>query len=186
MSGIIEQAMQAEARKRGAGKFVGYSGNLGELRSQLRAITDSKEGRKLTREAAKAALVKFNIETGKNAAALNLKPSGKAWRKKLQQLTSYRYKGQARRGGYFGAQTGINYAKAKAKVLKISHLVEQGFQHFRAGKISGNWFRKDAFHDAYGEVEERFATYVEWGWQQLVNTGKAPTAKQMRKAHGDK
>jgi len=178
MSMIDDMQLQGRDRRQGAGRFVGFGADTRKLQKQVKSMVDSQQGRKVVREASKAALTLFNIETGKNAAALNLKPSGKGWRKLLQKASSYKYKASATATGHFSAATGINYAKA---ILRISHLVERGFQHFRAGKVGGNFFREGAFRTEKKNVLRRFSANMTWGYAQLQKTGKAPSASQMRK-----
>ena len=178
MSMIDDMQLQARDRRRGAGKFVGFGADTKSLQKQVNRMVSSQQGRKVVREASKAALQLFNKETGKNAADLNLKPSGKGWRKLLAKDKAYKYKASATASGHFSAVTGINYGYA---VLRISHLVERGFQHFRAGKISGSWFRQNAFQEKKQEVFDRFQGNMGWGLDILNKTGKAPSASKMRK-----
>ena len=175
----MSRSLQGPGKRATAAKYVGFSNvDSKRLQKQVKSMVDSKQGRKVVREASKAALQIFNKETAKNAAALDLKPSGKGWRKLLQKDSSYKYKASAKANGSFSASTGINYAKA---VLRISHLVERGFRHFKAGKISGNWFRMDAFRDKKQAVFNRFYNNMAWGYDRMNKTGKAPSASQMRK-----
>ena len=176
MGYFSEQA--ANYPKQRATKFVGFGADTKSLQKQVKGMVGSQQGRKVVREASKAALQIFNQETGENAAALNLKPSGKGWRKLLKKDKAYKYKASAQATGYFSAATGINYKHA---TLRISHLVERGFQHFRAGKVSGNWFRMEAFQDNKKKVFARFSDNMAWGMEQVNKTGKAPSASKMRK-----
>ena len=159
-------------------KFVGFSADTRQVKDFIKGISGSKEGRKVTRAAARAALEIFNVETGDNAGKLNLKSSGKGWRKLLKKKSSYLYKISARNDGSFKAVTGINYKKA---VLRVSHLVERGFQHSKAGKVTGTWYRFKAYEDNQQKVMQMFMRNLKWGWTQTAKTGKAPSASQIRK-----
>ena len=172
------QAYEDARSRRGAGKLVGFVADTTEINRFVKAVSGDKEGRKVIRNASRAALEIFNVETGDNAAALNLKPSGKQWRKTLKKKASYLYRISAPKSGRFSAKTGINYKKA---VLRVSHLVERGFQHFRAGKVTGNWFRYEAFEQNRERVMREAVRNMKWGWEQVAKTGKAPTAAQTRK-----
>jgi hypothetical protein len=178
MSMIDDMQLQARDRRQGAGRWVGFGADTKSLQKMVKGMVGSQQGRRVVREASKAALEIFNVETGKNAAALNLKPSGRGWRKLLTKRKAYKYKASATASGHFSAATGINYGYA---ILRISHLVERGFQHFRAGKVGGNWFRMDAFREKKQEVFNRFAANMAWGFDRMNKTGKAPSASQMRK-----
>ena len=178
MSMIDDMQLQARDRRQGAGRWVGFGADTKGLQKMVKSMVGSQQGRKVVREASKAALTLFNIETGDNAAKLNLKPSGKGWRKLLTKAKAYKYKASAKASGQFSAATGINYGYA---ILRVSHLVERGFQHFRAGKVSGNWFRMDAFRAKKQQVFNRFAANMAWGFDRMNKTGKAPSASQMRK-----
>jgi hypothetical protein len=159
-------------------KWVGFTADTKQIQKQIDELTKGQQGRKVVREASKAALQIFNKETAENATKLNLKPSGKGWRKMLKKDSSYKYKASAKNTGTFSAVTGINYKKA---VLRISHLVERGFQHFKAGKVSGNWFRMNAFKDNRDKFYDLFSSHMQWGMEQVIKTGKAPSASKMRK-----
>ena len=164
--------------RRARGRYVGFTSDTRQIDSFIKAVSGNREGRKVTRSAARAALEIFNVETGENAADLNLNPSGKQWRKTLKRSSSYAYKISAKNNGSFSAFTGVNYKKA---VLRISHLVERGFQHFRAGKVGGNWYRFQAFAQKRDEVLSKFMRNLMWGREQVGKTGKAPTAAQIRR-----
>ncbi len=171
-------AYENKLARRARGKYVTMTADTKEIDRFIKAISGDKEGRKVTRNAAIAALELFNIETGKEAADLNLKKSGKGWRKTLSKLSAYKTKASAKSDGSFKAKTGINYKKA---VLRVSHLVERGFQHFRAGKVPGNWFRQQAYDKNRDKVMSNFMRNLTWGWGQVAKTGKAPTFSKIRK-----
>ena len=150
-----------------------------QLRRQIDSLSKGKEGRKVIRAASRAALEVFNMETADNAAELNLKPSGKGWRKALKKKGNYKYSYNVTSGAAFTASTGINYKKNP--ILAVSHLVERGFNHFKAGRIAGEWYRYDAYEDNYKRIMSNMKNNLIWGWEQVVKTGRAPTASKMRK-----
>ena len=158
--------------------WLGFGADNRKLEQQIKSMANGQQGRKAIREASKAALQIFNKETGKNAAALPLKESGKGWRKLLLKDKAYKYKASAHSTGYFSAVTGINYKHA---ALRISHLVEMGFRHFHAGKVTARRFRAEAFKTEKPKVMRRFSENLTWAYEQISKTGKAPTASKMRK-----
>tara|TARA_R110001632_G_scaffold67839_1_gene159389 strand:+ start:128 stop:676 length:549 start_codon:yes stop_codon:yes gene_type:complete len=179
MSGIDDFHLRAaEKRRNGSNRFVGFQAETSELRRFINAVSGDKEGRKVIRNASRAALEVFNDATAERAGKLPLKKSGKGWRKMLKKRSSYLYKLSATSVGKFSAETGINYKKA---TLRISHLVERGFRHFTAGKVSGNWFRMEAYVMNRERVMRETVRNMQWGWEQVAKTGKAPTAAQTRK-----
>lgn len=150
-----------------------------ELQRTIDKITKGPAGRKVLRNASRAALEVFNVETGDEAGKLKLKKSGKGWRKALTKLGNYKYYISARNSATFTAATGVNYKKAK--VLNVTHLVEQGFKHFKIGKISGHWFRHGAFEKNYKRIMNSLKDNIAWGMNTYIRSGKVPSASQMRK-----
>jgi len=151
------------------------------LNRLVRAYNGSSAGRKVIRNAYRSGLEVFNQETGEEAAKLNLKKSGKGWRKLIKKRGSYGYKVQVLKATA-KAWTGINYKKNKN--LRISHLIDRGFKHISGKTVGGNWFRRKAFNKARRKVFKTITDNLMWGMQQVSMTGKAPSASQMRKRHG--
>lgn len=141
-------------------------------------LRNGKQGRRLIRNASRVALELFNEETGNNARELDLKPSGKKWRRLLGRRTSYAYRAKMS-GQRFQFWTGVNYKKP---VLRISHLVERGFRHAATGKrIAGQWFRREAFQRNQRRVMRRFADAMSRGADIITATGKAPSVGTLRR-----
>jgi len=144
---------------------------------QLMRDLDSKEGRKVIRHSARLGLEVINDQTSENAKDLKLKKSGKGWRKMLQKRSSYKYKFKNTGRSNFSAVSGINYRKP---ILRISHLVERGFNHISGTRVWGNWFREHAFATERDKVMKVFATAMGYGLEMLSNSGKAPGLKTLR------
>ena len=148
------------------------------LMASLRGITETQEGRKIARNASAAAIEIFNVETGKEASKMSFKSTRKLWRKAIKQAGSYKTKSFATREG-FGAVTGLNYAKKP--ILSISHLIEKGFRHVKAGFVKARPYRETAFQKKDRKVRDQTEALISWGIQQYMRTGKAPTVGQMKR-----
>ena len=181
MSDGLNAREDAISKRLGLHRMLTVVADTSELKRMSDMLTKSKEGRKAARNSAKASLRVFNIYTGIEASKLKLKKSGKNWRKTLTKKGSYRYKTSARTGGVVSATTFINYKKA---VLKISHLVEEGFKHFKLGKISGHWFRKNAFDNNYKKVQRIFLQNMQYSYNHMLRTGRAPTESKLARRYG--
>ena len=138
---------------------------------------NSKEGRKVIRNSGRVALETFNEETAENAKNLPLSPSGKKWRKKMARKGSYTYKSKNAGKSNFSFWSGVNYKK---KELRITHLVEAGFQHPSGKQVTGHWFRKDAYRENRGRVVAQFKRLMLTGNDILLGSGKAPGLKTLR------
>ena len=186
MSGIIEQQMQREWEKwykaQGFHRSLTVYADTKELENMAQAlIGKGKNGQIAARNSASASLRVFNKWTGVEASKLKLKKSGKNWRKALTKAGSYKYRASARSdGAVVHATTFVNYKKA---VLKISHLVEEGFRHFKVGKISGHWFRKNAFDKHYRQVQRVFIRNMEFSYRELLRTGKPVSIGRLAKRY---
>lgn len=137
-----------------------------------------KEGKKVIKMACRMALEVINEETAQEAAALNLKESGKGWRKLLTKKGSYIYRNRRNSAGIFWFYTAINYKKP---ILRISHLVEKGFNHIKSGLVAGNWFRKEAFRKKQKEALKRLELNLLYGIDKLHKGEKIPNLSQWRK-----
>ena len=62
---------------------------------------EGREGKKVIRQSCRVALELINEETSKQALQLNLKPSGKGWRKALKKKSAFIYKNRKNRKGHF-------------------------------------------------------------------------------------
>ena len=152
------------------------------LNKKIDELLNGKEGRKVLRRSSTVALELVNDETVERVKRLPLKPSGRGWRKALKRKSSafkYRFEGlDKKKGGKFGAITGINY---KIKALKISHLVEGGFRHVRGKfRVKGKQYREKAYDSKTLATLKGFRNALYRSYQYLGKTGKAPSLKMTR------
>jgi len=158
------------------GGYITGTVDTKEVDKLIRKLHKGKEGRKLIRQASRVALELFNEETAEQVSQLDLTPSGKKWRKEMKKKGSYAYRAKMS-GDRYHFWTGVNYKKT---VLRITHLVNDGFKHKQAGKIAGFFFREKAFELKRAEVMRRFKSYMERGIDIIRATGKAPGLKTLR------
>ena len=168
-------------KRRGHTRMIRVQADTSELQRTAKQLTATKEGRKATRNSAKASLRIFNVQTGIEAARLKLKPSGKHWRKTMTKKGSYTYKTSAKQGGVVRATTGINYKKP---VLRISHLVESGFKHPEHGFVRGLLYRYHAFEKNYKRVQDTFLKNMQYSINYMLRTGRAPTESKLARRYG--
>ena len=139
---------------------------------------EGREGKKVIRQSCRVALELINEETSKQALQLNLKPSGKGWRKALKKKSAFIYKNRKNRKGHFWFYSAINYKKP---ILRISHLVEKGFQHFKSGFVSGNWYRKAAFEQQRTRALMELHKSLKYGMGFIAKGEKVPGLVKYRK-----
>ena len=145
-----------------------------------RLMLNDKEGEKIVKHACRLALEVINEETGVQASQLNLKDSGKGWRKMMTKVrSSYIYRTRRIFSGGFFFYTAVNYKKP---VLRISHLIEKGFRHLFSGNVRGFWFRKEAFEKKRHETLRTLENNLRVGMTLRAENTKAPTLSQFRKA----
>ena len=144
----------------------------------IKELQGGKQGRKLLRNASRVTLEFFTEQTYEEVMKLDLKKSGKGWRKALKKKGSYKYKSKGTAKGTFSFWTGINYAKQS--ILKVSHLVERGFSHADAGRVRGLWFRDAAFKLNRPKAMKLFSNSLMKGMDILAGTKRAPTLKELR------
>ncbi len=138
----------------------------------------NKEGKNVIKKSCRMALEIINEETAREAAALNLKDSGKGWRKLLTKKGSYIYRNRRNSAGKFWFYTAINYKKP---ILRISHLVEKGFNHVKSGLVAGHSYRKEAFRKKQKQALKTLELNLLYGLD-LINRGKKiPNLSQWRK-----
>ena len=139
---------------------------------------EGKEGKKVIRQSCRVALELINEETSKQALELDLKPSGKGWRKALKKKSAFIYKNRKNRRGRFWFYSAINYKKP---ILRLSHLIEKGFQHVQAGFVSGNWYRKTAFEQKRTRALAQLEKSLKHGMGFIARGEKVPGLVQYRK-----
>ena len=139
---------------------------------------EGREGKKVIRQSCRVALETINEQTSKDASQLNLKPSGKGWRKALKKWSGFIYKNRKNGRGRFWFYSAINYKKP---ILRISHLVEKGFQHVKAGFVSGNWYRLGAFEKRRAQALRDLEKSLRYGMGYIAKGEKVPGLVQYRK-----
>ncbi len=139
---------------------------------------EGKEGKKVIKQSCRVALEVINEETVEQALELNLRPSGKGWRKALKLKSAFIYKDRKIRKGSFWFYSAINYKKP---ILRISHLVEKGFQHIKAGFVPGNWYRRSAFRAKRVQALRELEKALMHGMGFIAKGEKVPGLVQYRK-----
>lgn len=141
-------------------------------------LQHGSEGRKLIRRASKECLNIFENEARKNSGNLQLKREAKNWRKIIKKKGVYKTK-MIVSNRKFHVSSGVNYSKHP--ILNITHLIERGFRHVASGKFIRGFFpRERAYDNKASEVKKKFTEYLRAGIHRIAETGKAPTAKEMR------
>lgn len=159
-----------------------FSLNATDLDKKFDELINGKEGRKVLRRSSQVALETFNEATVKQVKQIPLKKSGKGWRKALSRKSSafkYAWTGlDKKKGGKFSATTGVNY---KIPILRLTHLVESGFNNVKSGrKVKGHFFREKSFDTNALKGMRQFRNALFRSYDFLAKTGKAPGLKMTR------
>jgi len=149
------------------------------LDQTINELRQGREGVKLVKSCLSIAHDEFRDKTKDEISVLRLKKSGKGWRRTARKNGSYKKKLKVD-NKKFKTHSGLNYAKAN--ILRVSHLVERGFNHVRSGKkIAGLFFRQKAYAKNKDAVLKKLHANLLRGINILARTGKAPSIKDLRK-----
>ncbi len=177
-----ETTRERRARYGQRGTSLGYVTATVDTRSIDRLLADleaaGKQGKKAIKHSARIALEVINEETSQKAQDLPLKPSGKGWRRMIKRKTSFVYRTRRTKNYSFWFFTAVNYRK---ETLRISHLIEKGFQHARGTKVPGNWYRAAAFEKKRSEALKRFESNLLWGLRLIARGKPIPNLTKYRK-----
>lgn len=188
-SGRQRQARMARlAGVKGRGYVTG-SADFADVEAMMNRMLDldKKQGKKAMKHACRMALEVIDGETGQNALDLDLNPKvrKKGWRKTISKrnksgnLTgAFVYKVRRSKKTSFWFYSAVNYKKP---VLRISHLVEKGFNHIKSGFVPGNWFRKDAFMTKRNEAIKVLELNLLYGLDLLRRGKPIPNITQWKK-----
>ncbi len=135
-----------------------------------------KEGKKAIKHSSQLALEVISRETSEQAAEIDFKP-GPGWRKAMSKPSAFVYKQRRNRAGQFWFYSAINYKKP---ILRLSHLIEKGFNHWKAGFVAGHWFRREAFQKDQLEALKTFKRGMQYGMSLIAKGKKVPNMKQYR------
>ena len=140
---------------------------------------DKGEGKKAMKHACRMALEVIDEETREEAEDLPLRtPARKGWRQTLKKKTAFTYKLRRVKTRSFWFYSAVNYRKPQ---LRISHLVEKGFKHVKAGWVSGHWYRKDAFREKRATAMKTLELNLLYGLDKIRKGEKIPNITQWRK-----
>ncbi len=141
-------------------------------------LIGSRDGKKAAKHACRAAQEVINKQTQDNAQNLKLKTSGKGWRKAIDKAGAFSYKMRRSRKTSFWHYSAVNYRKP---ILRITHLIENGFNHVAGRFVPGRFFRLKAFELKRRAALKMLEESLAYGYRQLSVGNSIPSYKQFRK-----